>query len=300
MNQTNIVRQCILFLILTDAGGEGKTMLALLIRALLELAGEPVGFIDSDAGNLSGAIQINASGAAASLRVMNWQVSTHAASNILAEHVGSHIIVDTGANMTAAGQPIGAMLPLLQAQAQSAGYRTVAILPVSTNKSGAVGALAELAKLYPQWEHVFVQVNRDGSRNFEVGLDPGKTVQLNHLQPGYQELIRTNGGLAEVVRNPQAGYDRAADAIAGWMTEFAQQPLIDSLLGGRTAFASELGRRQPPVTRMTFRRMGDVTDEALAYNEMRTTAMNILDRYRWSAEGHQEVIRQLIASTAAT
>lgn len=295
MIMTNTIAR-LLILILTDAGGEGKTTIALLIRALLELMGEPVGFLDADAGNYSGSIQLQNAGTGASLKTLNWQVSQGAASRILADHLDGHIIFDTGANTTASGQAITGLFPVLQAQAKAAGYRTIALMPVSTNKPGAVGALTALAANYPGWEHLFVRVNRDGSAAFEDGLDLTRTVDLRHLQTGYQAYVRKAGGLAEAVSSPLPNFGHAADHIADWMSAFASQPLVIDVFGRGPLTALEaLGRTKPLRSVVTAVKLEDVTDRALGYFAGVTAQMRILNKGQWSVASHQEVIRKLEA-----
>lgn len=295
MSMTNVIPR-LLILILTDAGGEGKTTIALLIRALLDLMGEPVGFLDADAGNYSGSIQLQNGGTGASLKTLNWQVSQGAASRILADHLDGHMIFDTGANTSASGQEITKLFPALQAQAKAAGYRTVAVMPVSTNKPGAVGALTALAANYPGWEHLFVRVNRDGSAAFENGLDLARTVDLRHLQTGYQAYIRKVGGLAEAIRSPLPDFGCAADHVADWMSAFARQQLVVDIFGlGPLDALAALGRAKPLHTAVQAYKLEDVTDGKLNYFAGVTAQMRILNEGRWGIASHREVIRKLEA-----
>lgn len=286
----------LLILILTDAGGEGKTTIALLIRALLDLMGEPVGFLDADAGNYSGSIQLQNGGTGASLKTLNWQVSQGAASRILADHLGGHMIFDTGANTSASGQEIIKLFPALQAQAKAAGYRTIAVMPVSTNKPGAVGALTALAANYPGWEYLFVRVNRDGSAAFEDGLDLTRTVDLRHLQTGYQAYVRAAGGLVGAVRSPLPNFGYAADHVADWMSAFASQPLVIDVFGrGPITALAALGRAKPLHTAVTAFELEDVTDRSLSYFAGVTAQMRILNEGQCGIASHREVIRKLEA-----
>ena len=293
MTITNAIQR-LLILILTDAGGEGKTTIALLIRALLKLMGEPVGFIDADVGNYSGAIQLQKGGGDINLKVLNWQVSQGAAAKILKDHEGTHMIFDTGANTSASAQEITNFLPVMRAQAAAAGYRTVAILPVSPNKPGAVGALNALAANYPDWEHLFVRVNRDASALFEEGLNADRTVDLRHLQTGYQAYVRKAGDLLAAVRSPPQGFAHAADHVANWMASFANQSLIVDVLGqGPLNALTALGRDAPLRIAANTLQLDDVTDPSLTYFAGVTAQMDILNRGQWSIESHREVIRML-------
>jgi hypothetical protein len=286
----------LLILVLTDAGGEGKTLLALLFRSLLELAGEPVGYIDADAGNYSGAIQLQQTDAAASVKTIRLGASVNAATGILRDHVGKHIVIDTGANTSASEREITKMIPALQEQAKAAGYRTVAFLPVSTNKPGASGALIDLSAGYPQWEHIFVQVNRDGSGSFEGGLDPTRTVSLGHLQPGLQQYVREARGLPAAAVQPPVNFHLAADKVAAWMTDFSNQELVTQLVGLQPARALvALGRGRPLTTSFIIQRLGDATNDALRYNAKRTAQLRILEKGRWDVDSHREVIRLIEA-----
>ena len=283
--------QYIFAVVVTNAGGEGKTMLSLLLRALWSLAREPNGLLDADAGNYSASVQQIGTASAETTKTLGWSIQSSKASAIVADHAYQHVVMDTGANMMASHREIVDLLPELQRQFASRGYRTIAFMPVSTNKEGAVGAVNDLESKLAGFEKVFVRVNRDGSGHYEEGLDSSRSIDLGHLSPGFQNYVRKVArGYLPAVTTPPAGYKLAADHVADWMKRFLTQPLVAEILGPRPLLALGALKRQPP-TRFRFGVMtlAQVTDAALEQNAYRSKAMDVLDRGKWTADIFREV-----------
>ena len=277
-------QQLLLLLVLTNAGGEGKTLLSLLLRALLNLSDEAVGVLDADGGNYSAAYRMHSAGDQDGVRTVRWGTDADRAEQIVGDHVGKHMIFDSGANMAAANREIMGLLPELRRQVAALSYRPVVFLPVSTNKAGAVGAIKELAPKIEQFEQVFVRVNRDGSANFEAGLDPKHTIDVGWLQPGLQNYVDHAGGLVRAVTMAPPGYELAADMVCDWMRNFAEQPLVQQIIGSGPANALEhLGRSKPAVTRFHLKVLASTTNEEILNNQRRARTMAILDEGKWSA-----------------
>lgn len=290
------VARLLFLLVLTNAGGEGKTLLALLLRALLTLADEEVGVLDADGGNYSAAFRLHSAGDQDGVRTVRWSTEADRAEQIIGDHVGKHMILDSGANMAAANREIMELIPELRRQVAVQNYRPVVFLPVSTNKAGAVGAITALAPKMEGFERFFVRVNRDGSGNFEEGLDPELTIDVGHLQPGLQSYIEKAGGLVRAVSQPPAQFDLAASMVADWMLKFATQPVIQAIIGVRPALAlQQLGRPTPPRVRFTLSVLDDCTNAAIRKNLQRSRAMAVLDRGDWSAGAFREVANLLDA-----
>lgn len=91
-------------LILTNAGGEGKTTLAYLIRAVFELAGLDDYGLDADQGNWA---LKNKLGEAVDTDVLTWDKGPEVADRIVAKAAGRPVSMDSGANMLVAFSPIG-------------------------------------------------------------------------------------------------------------------------------------------------------------------------------------------------
>lgn len=186
--------------IVSNAGGEGKTLLAQLTQALLQLADEPVIMLDGDAGNQAARVADD------NAKVVGWGVDAIKARDILAATRDAHVIFDLGANSLASAREIAELLPALRAAYAEAGYRTVAFLPVSTNKLGAVEAIKTLAPKIEGFEKLFVKVNRDGSRAFGGTLEGDDVVAVGHLRPGFRPISAGRGGRWQTpCRNPRRG-----------------------------------------------------------------------------------------------
>lgn len=269
--------------IVSNAGGEGKTLLAQLIQALLQLAGEPVIMLDGDAGNQAAKV------ADANAKVVGWGVDAIKARDILAATSHAHVILDLGANSLASAREIVELLPALRDAYADAGYRTVAFLPVSTNKLGAIEAIKTLAPKIEGFEKLFVKVNRDGSRAFGGTLEGSDVVEVGHLRPGFQAYIRQPGQtMATAVSHPAAGFGLAAVQVAEWMREFAVQLPVLDLLGSAPAI---LDRHEHPVEIPGFavNVIEHATDAALAENIRRTRVMQAIVQAGFTPEGLRKV-----------
>lgn len=274
----------LLFLVIvSNAGGEGKTMLAQLIQALLHLADEPVTMLDGDAGNQAAKV------ADADAKVVGWGVDAIKARDILAATSHAHVILDLGANSLASAREIVELLPALRGVYAEAGYRTVALLPVSTNKLGAVEAIKTLAPKIEGFEKLFVKVNRDGSRAFGRALEGRDVVEVGHLRPGFQAYIRQPGRtMATAVSDPTPGFGLAAVQVAEWMRDFAVQPPVLDLIGRVPAI---LDRHERPVEIPGFsvNVIEHATDAALAENFRRTRVTQAIAKAGFTPEGLRKV-----------
>lgn len=269
--------------IVSNAGGEGKTLLAQLIQALLHLAGERVTMFDGDAGNQATKVADDKA------KIIGWGVGAIKARDILAATNQGHAIFDLGANSLASQREIVDLLPALCTAYAEAGYRTVACLPVSTNKLGAVEALKTLASKIEGFEKLFVKVNRDGSRAFSGTLEGTDVVEVGHLRPGFQAYIRQPGQtMATAVAHPPAGFGLAAIQVAEWMRKFAVQPPVLDLLGPVPAI---LNRHDRPVEMPGFpvNVIEQTSDTALAENLRHTRIMTAIGNAGFTPQGFRKV-----------
>lgn len=270
-------------IIVSNAGGEGKTLLAQLIQALLQLAGEPVIMLDGDAGNQAARVADD------DAKVVGWGVPAIKARDIVAATKHAHVILDLGANSLASGREIVELLPTLGTGYAKAGYRTVAFMPVSTNKLGAVGAIKALASRIEGFEKLFVKVNRDRSRAFEGTLEGSDVVELGHLRPGFQAYIRQPGQtMANAVSHPAEGFGLAAIQVAEWMRRFAVQKPVMNLLGSVPAVL-DWHDRPVDVPGFAVDLLKHATDAALAENIRRTRIMNAIAKVGFTPEGLRKV-----------
>jgi len=270
-------------IIVSNAGGEGKTLLAQLIQALLQLAGEPVIMLDGDAGNKAAWVADD------NAKVVGWGVDAIKATDILAATQGSHVILDLGANSLASAREIVDLVPALRKTYAGAGYRTIAFLPVSTNKLGAVEAIKALAPKVAGFERVFVKVNRDGSRAFSGKLEGNDVVEVSHLRPGFQAYIRQAGQtMATAVSQPTAGYGLAAAYVAEWMRDFAIQVPVLNLLGPMPDVLDQ-HERPTDVPGFAVQLLEHATDVALRENVRRTRVTLAIHKEGWTADGLRRV-----------
>lgn len=269
--------------IVSNAGGEGKTMLAQLLQGLLQLADEPVIMLDGDAGNQAAKV------ADTSAKVVGWGVGSIKAPDILAATRNANVILDLGANSLASQREIVDLLPALAREYAQAGYRTVAFLPVSTNKIGAVDAIKALGPKIEGFEKLFVKIDRDGSSVFGGTLEGDNVVKVEHLWPGLQAYVRRPGQtIASSVSHPDPGFNLAAARVAGWMQSFAGQGPIIELLG-RNATAIHRYVRPLDALRFSVSSLDRANDIALADNARKSRILNAIELAGFTAEGLRKV-----------
>jgi hypothetical protein len=271
-------------LILTNAGGEGKTTLTLLLRCLLDLAGAGSFAIDADPGNWA---LKNRSGDDVATDVLAWSPRAGAAAKIVAKAIGQCVMMDAGANMMATGQPIGELVFELQKCFAGEGYRTAAFIPVSPNKSGAAEGASILCDRIDGFEKFIVLNHRDKSGNFgqiRAGL---ATITVSHLEAGLQAYLDQHGWrIADVLTDPTTSSSRAAAYVGEWVRSFASDSKVRSLLTDEVcdrAISRLPGR--PPRLRVLIETAADTTDASLAAKESKTTILDLLDRFEWSPAG---------------
>lgn len=235
------MRKTTLIELLTNAGGEGKTTIGKAIEAIMRILGLPVQMIDGDAGNRSAKV---ADGDAISIA---WTTGSERAQALFDKVKDVNAIFDLGANTMASGSPIAELVLELQEQFEVNGHPTVALLPVSPNKLGAVEAILKLDKRLPDFPKYFVSVDRDGSANFGHGLPPDRTIRLGHLAPGLIAVLHQYPTWDAAITSPKEGYGLAAAYITEWLREFAEQPLVKQALGVDPVPAIDaLGLGRPP------------------------------------------------------
>lgn len=278
----------IFLVIASNAGGEGKTLLAALMKALWLLGDQPVQLICGDPGNRAAKV------ADESARTVGWGVQAMRASDIVASTAGQHVILDLGANTLASAREIVDLLPALRAGYASAGYRTMVLLPVSTNKTGAVEAIKVLASNLTEFEQLFVEVNRDGSGTYDKDLSAGNVIRVGHLQPGFQTYVReVVGSLNNAVTDPQVGYEHASAYIAKWMRTFASQEPVRDLVGDITALRTCNPVPGDPWFKVS--RLSDATNEQLEWNVYRSKVLDAIVKTGWTAAGIREVAEMMDA-----
>lgn len=277
----NTIQQPIFALTATNAGGEGKTTLARLSKALWEMADYPAEILDGDNGNRA------ASKADNTAQAVGWGAGPTLAQKMFSAHEGRHAIFDLGANALASEREIADLVPELGNVFAAGGYRCVAFMPLSTNKLGAGGSLLALGADLTQFEKVYVRVNRDLSNNYDPEFNPTSYVDLGYLDPGFQayfEFMRVS--MAQAVLQPPPEYKTAAAHLAYWMLEFVRQPEIEGIFGSGPAEAIlKAYPEAPPAFRLLVLHLAAATNEALAENAHKTKMLDLLDKYGWDPTG---------------
>ena len=252
--------ELLFLIILSNAGGEGKTLLAYIFEALLQLRQQSVLTFCGDVGNRA------AKEGNPNAMTVSWTAAPEQAADMVEVLNGRHLVFDTGANMMAAGQAIGDLPEELGRRLRAQGYRTIAVLPVSTNKIGAAGALQRLADKIVGFEKVFVQNDRDGSGAFGTPL-AGNVVDLENLQPGFVAVTnKLKKSIAQVVSDPPDRYKKASKVISSWLGEFERQPAIADIF---KSFEEVSALRSVCTSEYHIRveTLEDAADDALAENQ---------------------------------
>lgn len=271
------------FTSMSNAGGEGKTLLTLVLIALCCLQEEDVRVLDADIGNWSIRQQV------AKGKVLGWGVQTIKADDIADDAEGAHMVLDLGANALASATEMTAMVPALQSAFAERGYVTIAFIPVSTNKVGAVGAAIKLADNMKGFTKIFVKVNRDGSDAYDAELSKQQSIELGHLPTGFQQYFRgPGGGLVNAILDPPDGFLEASRHLAQWLRKFAAQEQIRAIFPGALRVLEGI----PGPTgenRYLVRTLSDATDANLASFCLRSKILTLIDQHGWSSQGLREV-----------
>ncbi len=246
----------------SNAGGEGKTTIAIVVEAALDLLGRSVQLIDIDQGMGSLAFQRGQA------RSLDWGMSDLKA-DIVFEHLrGANVIFDFGANALASGAPVIRLYGKVNDALEEIGFRRVALVPISTNKPGAVGAAKDIIRAFSYIECHAVLVDCDNSANYDEDVSSLPAIKLSHLDPVLQQfrtnLQRQGISLADAMRSPPAGWLHATDYLGMWLRAFATQPIMIDILGGDLgAVLDALGRQDRPALRLSGVSIKNLHDDAI-------------------------------------
>lgn len=269
----------IFFTTMSNAGGEGKTLVSLAIIALCCLQQEAACVLDADIGNWSMRQQVEQAS------LVGWGVKTIKADEIADDSRGAHTVLDLGANALASATEMTALVPALRKAFAHRGYDTIAFIPVSTNKVGAVGAAVELADSVTGFTKIFVKVNRDGSAAFDAEFEEGKVIDLGHLQTGFQQYFRGPGaGIVDAILHPPSGYIEASRHLAEWLRDFASQEPICDLFPGALRVLNDV---PPPAGNLVYvvRNLKAASDDEIADNMHRAKIVKLLNKHGWTPAG---------------
>lgn len=127
-------------------------------------------------------------------------------------------ILDTGANMLAANGETGNFLVALLDHASANDVGIIFYCVTSPNKAGSGSLIESMYRRFgSSGEIVIVQNNRDGSGAFKASLATFGTPIINvpfFLAALLEVRLHRNLPLDEVLRQPEAGYERATPLIA--------------------------------------------------------------------------------------
>jgi CobQ/CobB/MinD/ParA nucleotide binding domain len=213
-------------LIITDAGGEGKTFVTLMLQTIFDLLNEQVLTLDTDPGNRA------ASSTGGSAKFLDPFGEPEETSRRIKDKLGANmsLLIDAGANMQAASRQFEDMCRDVGNDLKDDNYIVHALWIVSTNKLAAAGSAIRAARrIDPPFRPLFVFNDRDGSGAIPKEIKPDIVVE--HLTPGLVALVNQEGGFTPVVTNGILGYQHSADMIAAFLWRFADQPALRTLLG---------------------------------------------------------------------
>lgn len=284
MNTTTI---WLFIIIVSNAGGQGKTTLARLLKALFEINGEPVQLLDADAGN-SAAMIVDPTSAK-----VGWGVQSIVNPDIVRAYRGKHVILDLGANTMASAREIADAIPDLIREFENAGYHSLALLPVTPNKPGAADAVVKLGRQLPAENKWLVLNDSDGTGNFEKGEFPFPIAKLENLMPGLVAYVNdtSSRSFGDAAISPSNDRQIAARHIAKWMGDFAKQLPFQEIFGRSTRVLDQI----PSPTKTIFRVMKpeSTTDTMMTINERRSLITAGLNKYGWHASGLRQVAQQI-------
>ena len=234
---------------ISNAGGEGKTTIAIAVDAALALLGQPAHLIDVDQGMGSLSYQRK------DTKTLDWGEPPEKAEVVFKRLQDRNVVFDFGANTLASGAPVVRLYWKLCELFDAAGFRRDVFVPISTNKPGAVGAAKEIMRTCSHMNCHAVLVNRDGSNRYDEDVSMLSAIAMPHLAPALQEFrsdMQQKGlSLADLLRDPPAGWVHAVDYLGMWLREFAIQPKMIEILGGDIGpVLDQLGRRTRPTLRI--------------------------------------------------
>lgn len=211
---------------LTNAGGEGKTWVSMLIQSIFQLLNEPIVVADADQGNRAARVILGS--------VYLIDISEDAESStakLIAQVQGEEsLLIDCGANALANSVNFNNMLAETADKLRDTGYKTYGLCVASGNKPGAAAALKRIiARFGTYYEMLWVFNDRDGSNR--VPEDFVADIVVRNLDPGFVTLVQDAGGFTPVVLNGVADHQHSCDYIRQYLWAFADQEGIRKLFG---------------------------------------------------------------------
>ncbi len=211
---------------LTNAGGEGKTWVSMMIQSIFQLLHEPIVVADADQGNRAARVVLG------KVHLIDISEDSEASAAKLMAQVegGQSLLIDCGANALASSVNFNNMLAETAETLRGDGYETYGLCVVSANKPGAAAALKRLVSRFtPYFKLLWVFNDRDGSNRVPEGFVADITVR--NLDPGFVTLVHDAGGFTPIVLHGVDGYQHSSDYISAYLWSFANQEGIRKLFG---------------------------------------------------------------------
>ena len=284
---SHAMQQLIFLIVITNAGGQGKTLLARLCKSLWLMAGRDVQLLCSDPGSAMARMLDEHA------KRVGWGVDNSFAPSIVSACEGQHVVLDCGANLMASHREIVDFVPELARRFDAAGYRTVVLMPFTPNKPGAVGLLEELAPKLPPMETIVVRNNMNASGQFEQTNGGLPIIGLGHLMPGMVSYLDETAPASffDVVQTPAPGHGLVGRYIGEWMWAFARQASVHGLFGETLSHLDAI----PAEPKLWFAvdSIGDCTDDALRVNQFNSRILVDIESNGWTSEGLRRAANQL-------
>ncbi|MEH6756456.1 MAG: hypothetical protein V7676_02965 [Parasphingorhabdus sp.] len=282
-SQLNPMQQLILVIVITNAGGEGKSLFAQLMKALLLLAGRTVELIDGDLGNKATKL------ADPTARSLGWGISPDTAQIIFKETYGKNVVLDFGANAMASGQYHEFIFGLQQLFG-GAGYKCVAFLPVTPHKTGAAEGVKKLGQQLTGFEPIYVKNNKDGSGKFDGSFEGLTTLDLGYLKPGLIEYLKRDGEtIHSSIVSPPENCRKASHLIADWARQLVGDNTAMSKMLPQVKAALEKFPKPPSPLRFNFDSIASVTDVNLELNVIKSKVLGAIEEGGFSGESLRSV-----------
>lgn len=275
----SLVQQLIFIIVITNAGGQGKTLLARLCKSLWLSTGQDVQLLCSDPGSAMSKMLDDRA------KRVGWGIDSSIAPEIVSACSGQHVVLDCGANLLASQREIVELVPALARHFKAAGYRNIALMPFTPNKPGAVGLLDDLAPKLPPMDKIIVRNNANASGHFDKGKGAVPTIDLPHLRPGMMAYldVAAPASFYDVVQNPTPDHGLVGRYVGDWMRTFATQASAYGLFAETLPLLNAVPA-EPPI-RFAVNAPDDCTDDALRTNQYKSKILDHIDRFGWTPEG---------------
>ncbi len=259
--------------VFANPGGEGKTTIVRSLDAMARLRGVVPELVCADAGN--GAIRqvLPDSGG------IDWGAKPEIGAKLIQHYADKEmVIIDCGANSSSKAFDLVGILAEARAEADRQQRKSIAIIPVSPNKPGAIGvARASLAAFDRAGftSHIVLN-NRDGTGDY-IGEVDANWSTIPHLHPGFISVLnRTSGSWADLLRSPPEGYAMAVCHVAHWLQTVSTLPPISDCFD-LSWNCLEMPQAKKLNLMYTISRLADASDKALGIYQALTPILRELE-----------------------